>query len=115
MEIILAGKMFSAEEALNWGLISKVFKNAKECLNEAIKLGEEISKFPKELTLILKELVLGAENMNLSKGLEFERRMWNSLKKVKNDDFLKIKKYIENEWFFWIFLNFLTSNHIFEI
>ncbi|KAH9465873.1 hypothetical protein Pst134EA_013734 [Puccinia striiformis f. sp. tritici] len=62
MEYILTGKPFSAQEAYEWGLISRVVDGGhKELLEESLSLAELISTKPKLATKAAKEAVnLGA-------------------------------------------------------
>ena len=56
MEIILTGKNFTAQEAEQWGLVSKVFPVDK-LLDESIRLGQEISSFSQPAIQAAKESV----------------------------------------------------------
>ncbi|MEK6566402.1 MAG: enoyl-CoA hydratase-related protein [Bacteroidota bacterium] len=73
MEIVLTGKMISAEEALKWGLINKVVP-VEYCLQEAKDLAKEIASKPPVAVRLAKEAVLKAFDTTIEGGLEFERK-----------------------------------------
>ncbi|KAH9454636.1 hypothetical protein Pst134EB_014702 [Puccinia striiformis f. sp. tritici] len=80
MEYILTGKPFSAQEAYEWGLISRVVDGGhKELLEESLSLAELISTKPKLATKAAKEAVNLAYEMPLSQGLDFEKRLFHLL------------------------------------
>ncbi len=56
MEIILSGRNFSAQEAEQWGLVSKVLP-PNEVLDEAIKLGQEIANLSQPAIQAAKETI----------------------------------------------------------
>lgn len=58
MEIILTGRNFSAQEASDWGLISRVVgEKHEDTVNEAIKVAEKIASKGRLSTLAGKEAV----------------------------------------------------------
>lgn len=61
------GERMSAQDAKKCGLVSKVFP-ADELVNEAIKLGEEISSMSKVAIAMAKEAVDAADNLPLNEG-----------------------------------------------
>jgi enoyl-CoA hydratase len=73
MEIVLTGKMFSAQEALQWGLINKVVP-VEYYLEEAKNLAKEIASKPPVAVRLAKEAVLKAFDTTIEGGLEFERK-----------------------------------------
>jgi len=73
MEIVLTGKMISAEEALKWGLINKVVP-VEYFLQEAKDLAKEIASKPPVAVRLAKEAVLKAFDTTIEGGLEFERK-----------------------------------------
>jgi len=78
MEMILTGRFISAKEAYDAGLVSRVVSK-EEFLREAMSLAKEIAtKSPTALRLS-KDAVLAADEMPLSQGLEYERRVFYSL------------------------------------
>lgn len=78
MELILTGDMFSAEDALKWGLVNKVVPS-EFLLEEAKSLAKKIaSKGPIAIHAV-KEMVIKAHNTHLDEALETERHKFNSL------------------------------------
>lgn len=73
MEIILTGKMFSANEALQWGLINKVVP-AEYYLEEAKNIAKEIASKPPIAVCLAKESILKSFDTTMEGGLEFERK-----------------------------------------
>jgi enoyl-CoA hydratase/carnithine racemase len=58
MEIVLTGRMFSAQEASNWGLVSRVVGDKhEETVQEAIKVAEKIASKGKISVQAAKEAV----------------------------------------------------------
>jgi len=78
MEIILTGKNFTAQEAEQWGLVSKIFPVDK-LLDESIKLGQEIAGFSQPVTQAAKESVNKSFELTLREGNHFERRLFQTL------------------------------------
>jgi enoyl-CoA hydratase len=73
MEIVLTGKMITAHEALQWGLINKVVP-VEYYLQEAKDLAREIASKPPVAVRLAKEAVLKAFDTTIEGGLEFERK-----------------------------------------
>lgn len=73
MEIVLTGKMISAAEALQWGLINKIVP-AEYYLQEAKDLAKEIASKPPVAVRLAKEAVLKSFDTTIEGGLEFERK-----------------------------------------
>ncbi|MBI1807979.1 MAG: enoyl-CoA hydratase/isomerase family protein [Ignavibacteria bacterium] len=73
MEMVLTGKMISAEEAVRWGLVNKVVP-IEYFLEEAKALAKEIASKPPVAVRLAKEAVLKAFDTTIEGGLEFERR-----------------------------------------
>ncbi len=73
MEIVLTGRMISAEEALKWGLINKVVP-VEYFLQEAKEMAKEIASKPPVAVRLAKEAVLKAFDTTIEGGLEFERK-----------------------------------------
>jgi enoyl-CoA hydratase len=78
MEIILTGRMITAEEAFSAGLITRVVPT-ELYLTEAIRLAHAISEKPPLAVQFAKESVLKAFDSNLETGLEYERRSFELL------------------------------------
>lgn len=83
MEMILSGRFMSAAEAFAAGLVSRVV-STEQFLTETLKLAHEIAgKGPVALRLA-KEAVNKAEEMPLTEGLEYERKLFYSLFATKD-------------------------------
>lgn len=77
MEMILTGRHINAQEAEKIGLVTKVFP-AESLLDEAIKLGEQISQHSQPVVAMCKEAVNAAYELSLNEGNRFERRLFQS-------------------------------------
>ena len=77
MEMCLTGDFMGAEEAAQRGLVSRVVP-ADDLVNEAIAIGEKIAKRSAPSIAMAKECVNQAEEMGLSQGLLFERRVFQA-------------------------------------
>jgi enoyl-CoA hydratase/carnithine racemase len=75
MELVLTGRRFSAQEALEWGIVNRISKGGA-WLNEAIDLGRVVSSGPPVAAKLAKQAVLAADESGLSAGLEQERRLY---------------------------------------
>ncbi len=73
MEMVMTGRMISAEEALRWGLINKVVP-VEYYLEEARAWAQEIAAKPPVAIRLAKEAVLKAFDTTIEAGLEFERK-----------------------------------------
>jgi enoyl-CoA hydratase len=73
MEIVLTGRMFTAKEACEWGLVNKVVP-VEYYLQEAKNLAKEIASKPPAAVRLAKEAVLKAFDTTIEGGLEFERK-----------------------------------------
>ncbi len=78
MEVILNGRFLSAQEAFDAGLVTRVVTK-EQCLAEAVRLAEQIAQRPPVALQLAKEAVLAADEMSLSAGLEYERKLFYSL------------------------------------
>lgn len=73
MEWILTGEMFTAQEALQWGLINRV--TPKDLyLEEAQQLAQKIAEKPPIAVRLGKEAILKAFDTTMEGGLDFERK-----------------------------------------
>jgi enoyl-CoA hydratase len=77
MEMILTGRMISAEEAEKAGLVSRNVP-AAELLAEAEKVATKIASFSRPSVLMAKEAVNKAFETTLAEGVKFERRLFQS-------------------------------------
>lgn len=76
MELVLTGRMFSAAEALAFGLITKVVPD-ELYLAEALRLAHLIAAKPPLAVQIAKDTVLKAFDTTLESGLAYERASFN--------------------------------------
>jgi len=79
MEIILTGKMISAKEAGEWGLTARVFDTPEACVEGALDTAETIAGYGRLAVKAAKEVVNQAEEVGLSEGVKFERRVFHGL------------------------------------
>lgn len=77
MEMVLTGNRISAEEAEKSGLVSKVVP-ADNLVDEAVKLGEKIGEMSKITVQMAKEAVKVSQEMSLTEGLHFEKRVFHA-------------------------------------
>jgi len=75
MELILTGRMFSAEEALEMGLINKITPS-ELTLEEAQELAKTIAEKPAMAIRLGKEAVLKAFDTTMEGGLDYERKLF---------------------------------------
>lgn len=78
MEWILSGNIYSAEEALKAGLVSKVTAVA-EYLNESKKLALKIAEKSPIALAAAKKAILGSLELPLERGLQKERELFYQL------------------------------------
>jgi enoyl-CoA hydratase len=73
MEMVLTGRMITAQEALQWGLVNKVVP-VEYLMEEAKEWAREIASKPPVAIALAKESVLKAFDTTIEGGLEFERK-----------------------------------------
>jgi enoyl-CoA hydratase len=73
MEMVLTGRMITADEALRWGLVNKVVP-AESLLAEARSWAAEIASSPPLAIRLAKEAVLKSFDTTIEGGLAFERK-----------------------------------------
>jgi enoyl-CoA hydratase len=73
MELVLTGRMMSADEALKAGLINKVVP-VEFYLEEAKKLAETIANRPPVAVRMAKDAILKSFDTTIETGLEYERK-----------------------------------------
>jgi enoyl-CoA hydratase len=78
MEMVLNGRFLTAHEAFQAGLVTRVVAR-EQCLAEALRLAHELAKRPLIALKLAKEAVLKADELPLSEGLEYERRLFYTL------------------------------------
>jgi len=77
MEMNLTGVPITAEEASQWGLVSRIFP-AASLVEEAVKSADKIASHSKIITQICKESTNAAYELSLREGMRFEKRMFQS-------------------------------------
>lgn len=78
MDMILTGRMMSAEEAEQAGLVARVIP-AHSLMKETIVAAERIASYGKVATITAREAVNRALEHTLHEGILFERRMYHAL------------------------------------
>lgn len=78
MELLLTGDMFSAEEALKFGLINKIVPN-EFLLEEAKTFAKKIASKPLMAVIASKEMVNAGAELSLGEGIKHERRRFADL------------------------------------
>jgi len=78
MEMVLTGRMITAEEALRWGLVNKVVP-VEAVFDEARSLAREIAAKPPLAVRLAKESILKSFDTTMEGGLDFERRNFTML------------------------------------
>jgi enoyl-CoA hydratase len=78
MEMILTGRMIDAAEAEQAGLVARVVP-AAELRTEALKVAARIAEHSLPIVMMAKEAVARADEMPLSEGLRFERRLFHAM------------------------------------
>ncbi|KAK6539841.1 hypothetical protein TWF694_008686 [Orbilia ellipsospora] len=79
MEIILTGKTFSGEEAEQWGLAAKTFPSFEELMKGATGTASIIAGYSMMAVKAAKEVVNQSQELPLSEGIKFERRVFHAL------------------------------------
>ena len=75
MELCLTGRMIDAEEADRIGLAARVF-NADTFIDDVMAVAEEIASYSQLALALVKDVVNQAEDMPLSQGLDYERKVF---------------------------------------
>jgi enoyl-CoA hydratase len=78
MEVILGGRKLSAREAFEAGLVTRVVTK-EQFLAEALRLAHAIAERPPFAVKLAKEAILKADDLSLTEGLEYERRLFYAL------------------------------------
>ncbi|MFC6490928.1 enoyl-CoA hydratase [Nitratireductor sp. GCM10026969] len=78
MEMCLTGRMIEAAEAERCGLVARVLPTG-ELIEETLKTADKIAEFSMPAVMMTKEAVNRAYETALSEGLRFERRMFQSM------------------------------------
>jgi enoyl-CoA hydratase/carnithine racemase len=77
MEMCLTGDMITAQQASDWGLVSRIVPH-ESVLDEAVAVAEKIAAKSKPIVAICKEAVNRTYESSLTDGLKFERRLFHS-------------------------------------
>ncbi|KAF8678054.1 enoyl-CoA hydratase isomerase family [Rhizoctonia solani] len=77
MELVLTGRMITAQEAEKWGLVSRIIEG--DLVEEAVSMASTIAGFGRVAVQAGKESVNAAYELSLKDGLHFERRLFQSL------------------------------------
>ncbi|HLN33376.1 MAG TPA: enoyl-CoA hydratase-related protein [Gemmataceae bacterium] len=75
MDVILTGRFLSAQEALHYGLVSRVVPR-EHFYTEALRVAHDMAKKPPIALRLAKEAVRKAHELALSEGLEYERKLF---------------------------------------
>ena len=78
MDMILSGRLMSADEAERSGLVARVIP-AENLLTETLKTAEIIASYSKTTLIAAKEAVDRALELSLREGILFERRIFHAL------------------------------------
>ena len=78
MEMCLTGRMMDAAEAERSGLVARVVP-ADQLLDEALKTAQVIAAMPPLAAIAVKEMVNAAQELPLTQGIRFERRLFHGL------------------------------------
>ncbi|MFA5833764.1 MAG: enoyl-CoA hydratase-related protein [Bacteroidota bacterium] len=78
MELLLTGDMFSADDALKFGLVNKIVPN-EFLLEEAKAFARKIASKPLMAVITSKEMVNKADDLSLEDGIKYERRKFANL------------------------------------
>jgi len=99
MEMILTGRMMSAKDMFEAGLITRVVEDAVY-LDEAIELAKEIAGKPAVAVMLGKDAVLKSFDLTIESGLDLERKNFYLLFGTE-DKFEGMKAFVEKrkaEW-----------------
>ncbi|KAF8335866.1 enoyl-CoA hydratase/isomerase [Cantharellus anzutake] len=77
MDLVLTGRMITGEEALEWGVVARVLPD-DQVLAVAVEAARTIASYSRPMVYLAKEAINAAEEMSLSQGLMFERRLFHS-------------------------------------
>lgn len=84
MELVLTGRMISADEAERWGLVSRIVPENIGVVDAAIQMAETIADKGRVAVAAGKEAVNAALELPLAEGLRFERRLFHALFATKD-------------------------------
>lgn len=84
-ELCYTGRKFPAEEALSFGLVSKVFENKESMMNDLLKIAETIAQKSPVAVQGTKESLIYARDHSVQEGLN-QICLWNKLM-LQSEDF----------------------------
>jgi 3-hydroxypropionyl-coenzyme A dehydratase len=84
MEILMAGRMYDAKTALDWGLVNHIYPK-EELLNEAEKLALDIAKSSPIAVGAVKKIAKQGEGINLMTQLDMEVNLQSQI--LRTEDF----------------------------
>tara|TARA_Y100000768_G_scaffold92927_1_gene67127 strand:+ start:946 stop:1782 length:837 start_codon:yes stop_codon:yes gene_type:complete len=99
MEIVLSGRMVSAEDALSMGMVNRIVP-IEDLEAETMKLATEISKKSPHTTKVAKRAVRGALDLPFSEGVLMERSEFVALFDTEDKE-IGVKAFLERsepEW-----------------
>ncbi|BGP18660.1 putative enoyl-CoA hydratase, mitochondrial [Rhodosporidiobolus nylandii] len=97
MELVLTGRNFTAHEASDWGLVSRVVDVEKgSVVDEAVKVAKTIASKGRLAVQAGKEGVNSAYELSLAQGLHLERRLFHQLF-ATNDQKIGMKAFAEKQ------------------
>ncbi|GAA5849341.1 hypothetical protein JCM5353_006743 [Sporobolomyces roseus] len=100
MELVLTGSNFTAQQASDWGLVSRVVGEGENVVEEAVKIAKKIAGKGQIAVQAGKEGVNAAYELSLQEGLHFERRIFHQLF-ATNDQKVGMRAFAEKkkpEW-----------------
>ena len=98
MELILTGKNFTGAQAAEWGIASKVFETANECMQGALETAGTIAGMSKLAVRAAKEVVNKSQEVGLRDGLDYERKVFHGLFGSKDQKIGKLSPGFEPEF-----------------
>lgn len=84
MELVLTGRLIGADEAEQWGIVSRVVREDSGVVDAAVNMAASIADKGRVAVTAGKEAVNAAFELPLAEGLRFERRLFHSLFATKD-------------------------------
>ncbi|KAJ7180311.1 enoyl-CoA hydratase [Mycena crocata] len=78
-DLIFTGRLLTAEEALEWGLIDYISEPGSTAFDRALQLAEMIARNAPLAVRAAKHVISRSEDLPLETGLDFERAAYNLL------------------------------------
>jgi|RhiMetdeSRZDD1v2_1073273.scaffolds.fasta_scaffold368801_2 enoyl-CoA hydratase/carnithine racemase len=75
MELVLTGRRIDAKEALRLGIVNMI-ASKRSWFGETVAFAERVARRPPLAVKLAKQAVLAADEMSLSAGLAYERRLY---------------------------------------